>query len=403
MLPFLLSVAWNVWQVCCPAESSENLVSPRKEGLRRFLPPRRITGLGVIRRALLVGGLAWGLTSPGGLQGSESDDWQCFHFQRIRMGVPWEIQIYATEGAAALQAAEAAFARIKQLDEILSDYDPDSELRQLCARSGPGQPIRVSADLLKVLQVSQELSCRTAGAFDVTVGPLTDLWRRAWRKRAFPEEADLNAALAKVGYRQIRLNPQARTVELQQTGMRLDLGAIAKGYAADEALKTLREHGFSRVLVDASGDLSIGDPPPGRDHWVIAIEPLKHPADAATDGAPKASPPQEHLALKNIAVATSGDANRFVEIDGVRYSHLVNPHTGLGLTTFSSVTVIAANGMLADALASAVAVLGPEESPPLLKHYQAEAFITWRVGETLHQKTTPGYPQHRSPQQKPTE
>ncbi len=392
MLQILLSVTRNVWQVWCLAVSSENLVSRGKEGLRRFLTYCRDSHGGACWRGLLVGGLACGWASPCSIQGHEPEDWRCFHFQRIRMGVPWEIQIYATDGAAALQAAEAAFTRLKELDEILSDYDPDSELRQLCAQSGPGRPVRVSPELLQVLMVSQELSCRTEGAFDVTVGPLTDLWRRAWRKRAFPEETDLTAALAKVGYRQIRLDEQARTVELQQTGMRLDLGAIAKGYAADEALKTLQQQGYSRVLVDASGDISVGAPPPGRDHWVIAIQPLKDPAAASQDSPPVV----EYLALKNSAVATSGDANRFVEIEGVRYSHLVNPHTGLGLTSFSSVTVLAANGMLADALASAVAVLGPDEGPKLLKHYQAEAFITWREGDVFQQKSTPGYTQHRS-------
>jgi thiamine biosynthesis lipoprotein len=150
---------------------------------------------------------------------------------------------------------------------------------------------------------------------------------------------------------------EQQTAELLQEGMDLDLGGIAIGYAADEALRIFHEHGLRRVLIDASGDILVGDPPPGRDAWRIEIEPLK----------PRGDDKGRTLLLRNCAVTTSGDAYKFVEIDGVRYSHIVDPKTGLGLTTRSSATVIAPDCITADSLATAVTVLGPEQGLELVK------------------------------------
>lgn len=295
------------------------------------------------------------------------------------MGVPWQLTFYAENSDQAIEAAEATFARVKKLDQIMSDYDPDSELNQLCSNSRPGKAIPVSEELFQVLLFSKSLSRRTQGDFDVTVGGLTDLWRRAWRKQTLPVKKDIRAELLKVGSDKILLNRTNQTVELTTKEMQLDLGAIAKGYAADEALKVLKSLGISRALVDASGDIVAGNPPPGKSAWVVGIAPLKNP---------KANP-TVFLNLVNASVATSGDANRHIEIDGVRYSHIVDPHTGIGLTTSSSVTVIAKDGMTADALASALSLVDCCTREKLLKRYRAAAFIatgtpegirTWQSG-----------------------
>lgn len=288
-----------------------------------------------------------------------AEELQKYEFLQVRMGVPVEIQVYASAETAANNAAEAAYARFKELDRVMSDYDPDSELMRLCRDSGPGRPVKVSDDLWLVLSRAQELSVQTDGAFDVTLGPLTDLWRKSRRRQRPPSAEELADARQLVGYEALRLDAKQQTVELLKDNMRLDLGGIAIGYAADEALRVFQTHGLPRVLIDASGDILAGDPPPGRDHWRIEVEPLNTGRDP--------SQPRQVLALVHCAVTTSGDAYKFVEFDGVRYSHIVDPRTGLGLTRRSSATVIAADCMTADSLATAVSVLGPERGLELVK------------------------------------
>ncbi|MCA8989437.1 MAG: FAD:protein FMN transferase [Planctomycetaceae bacterium] len=293
---------------------------------------------------------------------------QRYEFQRIRMGVPWKMAFYASSTEQAALAERDAFARIQEIDRILSDYDPDSELNQVCRNAKPGQPMSVSPDLFFVLQSSLKYADLSGGAFDVTVGHITDLWRRAYRKSELPEEIRLQAALALTGYQAISLDPGKQTVTLQKAEMKLDFGGIAKGYAADEAMKVLRKHGITSALIDASGDLVVSDAPPDRQGWVIGIAPLKRPEGE----------PEQFLQLVNCSVATSGDASRYVEIDGVRYSHLVNPQTGIGLTESSSVTVIAPDGTTSDALASVVSVMGAERGFKILPELKAEALVVTR-------------------------
>jgi len=276
---------------------------------------------------------------------------QKFEFVQIRMGVSVAIQVYADDELMANQAADAAYARFKELDRVMSDYDPDSELMRLCASSGPGKPVTVSADLATVLERAQRLSADSDGAFDVTVGPIVNLWRIARRSKEPPDADRLQAALKKVGYQKLKLDPVARTVELLQPGMRIDLGGIAVGYAVDEAMRIFRERGLPRVLIDAAGDIGIGEPPPGREGWRVEIELL---------GGSRPMPLV--LELKNCAVTTSGDVSKFVEFNGVRYSHIVDPQTGYGLSRRTSATVIAPDCITADSVATTLNVLGPERS-----------------------------------------
>ena len=273
-----------------------------------------------------------------------------FQFIRVEMAVPIKIVLYAPDAGTANRAAEAAFARIHQLNGILSDYDPTSELRRLCDTSEGGKSVPVSGELWEVLSHAQKLSERSDGAFDVTVGPVVRLWRRARRREELPPPQMLIDYLELVGYRHVRLDPKRKAVALLKPGMRLDLGGIAKGYAIDEALAALRQRGVCRALVDAGGDIALGDPPPNKPGWLIGVAALE-----------LGEPPSRYIWLSRTAIATSGDTWQYVEIGGRRYSHLVDPRTGVGLTDHSTVTVIAPDAITADGLASAVSVLGPKK------------------------------------------
>jgi thiamine biosynthesis lipoprotein len=250
------------------------------------------------------------------------------------MGTLVRITIYAKDAS----AMPAAFARVRQLDEELSDYKNDSELNRVC-RTAHDRPVRVSDDLYRVLSAAQKLSFQTDGAFDVTVGPITHLWRQG-------KIADAEA-LARCGWRNVELRD--RTVYLKLPGMQLDLGGIAKGFAADEALKALRARGVRRALVAVSGDIAAGDAPPGAPGWRIGIEPAARA-----------------IFLRNAAVSTSGDTEQFLEIDTVRYSHIIDPKTGMGLRSRAVVTVVARRGMDADSMATAISVIGEARGREIL-------------------------------------
>jgi len=274
-----------------------------------------------------------------------------FERTEAQMGVPFRIVLYATDQSAANKALDHAYQRIKELNDIYSDYAPESELSRLSRSSGSNKSVQVSRELFDILQRSHTISEASDGAFDVSVGPYVRLWRRARRQKELPDPERMETARTSVGYQFIKLNSRKQTVELLRENMKLDLGGIAKGYAADEAMKVLQQHGITSALIDASGDLLASEPPPDQAAWRVGIAALKTPE----------SEPTEFLNVSNVAIATSGDAFQFVEIDGVRYSHIVNPKTSMGLTTHSSVTVVAATATLADAWASAVSVMGPKD------------------------------------------
>ncbi len=307
----------------------------------------KVPALAGTRRPLLA--LLWLLTSSLAASGSDDPPLQRFEFTQVQMGMDFKLTFYAADESSANRAAVAAYARIAELNSVMSDYDPASELSKLSKSSGSGQAIPLSDDLWNVLAVSQRLADETAGAFDITIGPLIRLWRRARRERELPSAQRLATARAAVGHQLLELDETERTATLTKPEMRLDLGGIAAGYAADEALAVLARHGIRRVLIDASGDLLAGDPPPGERGWKIGIAPL---ADTAE--------PSRYVWLAHRAISTSGDAFQFVEIDGIRYSHIVDPQTGLGMTTSLAVVVVAQDCITADSLATALSVFGSE-------------------------------------------
>jgi thiamine biosynthesis lipoprotein len=205
-----------------------------------------------------------------------------------------------------------------------------------------------------------------------------------------PDQQELKDTLARVGFGKIKLDPQKRTVQLLVAGMLLDLGGIAKGFAADAVLAVLRRFGIRQALVAAGGDIVAGEAPPGARGWKVGIAPLKNPE----------AKPQHYLLLVNKAVSTSGDVEQYVQIGGKRYSHIVDPKTGLGVVGRSSVTVIAPNGTTSDALATAVSVMGPQRSLALIEKTAGTACLIMRENEKgeLQMHRSKGFEKYRYPE-----
>lgn len=304
-------------------------------------------------------------------------------FTRLCMGVQTRIVIHADSYEIARDAAARAFDRIATLEQVMSDYRPDSEVSLLTARSPspstphspptPPTPIPVSEDLYDVLALSSRLAVASDGAFDVTIGPLVKLWREARRSATLPSAEAIAAARRRVGFQAITLTPGATpsnqagsppTVTLGIEGMQIDFGGVGKGYAAQHALDQLKREGFPRSLVALSGDVAVGEPPldpkTGRalKGWRIDIETG---FDQVPSDASEPDPRAPTILLRNAAVSTSGDLEQFIEIDGVRYAHILDPRTGLGLTTRVAAVVVASRSEHADPLATILCIIGPDQ------------------------------------------
>jgi thiamine biosynthesis lipoprotein ApbE len=304
-------------------------------------------------RALTVGLVAmcgWLLHAAGS---SHSGALSRFEYSQVHMGMPVRIVLYAPSDTEARAAAANAFARIAALDADMSDYRPDSTLNEI-ARRAPA-PVRVSADMIDVVSRALEIARATEGAFDPTVGPVVSLWRDARKSGRPPDRAALAEARHRTGWSRVKADRDRQTVRLD-AGMTLDLGAIAKGYILRAALDSLCDDGLTRAMIEAGGDLVTGAAPPGRDGWTIEL-----PRAAALP------PPFVARAsrLHDAAMATSGPDAQFVEIGGVRYSHVVDPRTGHALTSGGTAHVMAADAATADALATAATVMGAAGLPAL--------------------------------------
>ena len=340
-----------------PQHSTANRRKTREEEkatftMRRYLGAGRSTFVEGFQAARAVG---------------EGGDLKRFQYTQIHMGVPVRITLYAPDDATAEHAVTAAYARFAQLEQVMSDYRPTSELMRLCDRAGGYAPVPVSDDLFRVLDRAQTVAAQSDGAFDVTVGPFVALWRRARRTSALPTRAELREVAARVGWRKMRLDRFSRTVHLLVPGMRLDLGGIAKGYGCDEAQKALKQHSVTRALVEAGGDIVASGPPPGERGWRIVL----------ANAAPR--DPRAHAALTNEAISSSGDTEQFVTFAGRRYSHIVDARTGMGLTSRIAVTVWARDGMTSDSLSTAVSVLGPERGPRVAARWPGVRVFVRRV------------------------
>lgn len=271
------------------------------------------------------------------------------------MGTRFQITLFAPDQASGEKALTAGFARIAKINKILSDYDAKSETMLLCAKAG-GAPVPVSAELFEITEHALALSAKTGGAFDVTVGPLTLIWRRARKSLLMPESEEIEAARALVGPSLVKLDQSKRTIQLVKKGMRLDFGGIGKGYAADQALAALRAQGITRALVAAGGDITCSEAPPGKSGWTVELIAL--PGDPAGN---------RFFTLANGAVSTSGDIEKYLEIGGRRFSHILDPKTGLGTTTRMSASVVARRGIDADSLTKVALLLPIEKSRAILE------------------------------------
>jgi FAD:protein FMN transferase len=331
---------------------------------------------------LLFLGLGMGIVtfSPG--RAAANAPPQRFEYSLPRMGTIFRIEMYAASDAKASKAAEAAFARAEELEQIMSDYRADSELARLM-RDGATAPFPVSSDLYSVLSKSLWASKLSQGAFDVSIGPLVDLWRSARKGGRLPDPGEIAKAKALVDYRNLELDPVHHTAFLKRAGMKLDLGAIGKGYAADQMLTVLQSQGIHRALVVAGGEVVAGEPPPGSSGWKISIDT----ADSDAGFAPCT------LLLSAHAVSTSGDEHQFLDVNGHRYSHIINPRSGWALEGKSSTTVITRDSTTADALATAFSTMSVSDGIRVARSLPGvSALWVRRVGGEWKRYASRGFP-----------
>jgi thiamine biosynthesis lipoprotein len=305
-----------------------------------------------------------------------------YEFSLPRMGTIFRIELYSPDDASAAKAADAAFARAEELEQIMSDFREDSELMRL-AREGASSPFPVSNDLYDVLAKSIRISELSHGAFDVTIGPLVELWRKAGKTGRLPDASQLAQAKALVDYRNIELDAVRRTAFLKRAGMKLDLGAIGKGYAADQMLAILQSRGIRQAMVVAGGEVALGAPPPGKAGWKVAIDT----PDTGTGNPPCI------LSLHDIAVSTSGDSKQFVEVNGRRYSHVIDPFTGVALEDMASTTVLARDATTTDALGTALSIIPVADGIRLAESLPGVAvYMVRQAGNGFTRYASRGFP-----------
>ncbi len=297
---------------------------------------------------------------------------------RTIMGTFARVVVVAANRKNAQKCIESAFDELKKVDELMSDYKSDSEISRV-NRDGFKQPVRVSKPTFEVIQKSVKFSSLSSGAFDITVGPLMDLWRSAEEANSIPTKEQLNQAHSKVGFEKLVLDANQISVGFKVAGMRLDLGGVAKGYAIDKAVEAMQQRGATGGIVDVGGDIRCFGKPHKTDNWLIG---LQDPSEKSEIRNPKFEIFFDEgrslltLKLNDTAVATSGGYRRFAVINGRRFSHIIDSKTGYGSDKLASVTIIAENAIDADALATAVSVLGTEKGLALIEMIpQTEAIL----------------------------
>jgi len=259
------------------------------------------------------------------------------------------ITAYGQDRAAVQQAVSAAFDEFKRADAMMSIHRADSELARINAVAATNAVV-VSPELFAVLQLAQDISTQTDGAFDITIRPLADLWGFIWKQHRLPDDKELQRTLPLVSFHHVQLDPGHRTVRFLTNGISLDLGGIGKGVAVDWAIEKLCSRGVTNAMVKAGGDLRVIGTPPGEAHWVVQLE------DPSKEGRRVSIP------LRDAALSTSGNYENYFEVNGRRYSHILNPRTGLPVEGIAACTVIAPTCAEADAWATALFVCGVENS-----------------------------------------
>ena len=259
-----------------------------------------------------------------------------YQFSHPQMGTVFKIILYTNDSLSGVYASQKAFLRLDELNLTLSDYREDSEINRLCRTSGTGEYVKISADLWQILQESLQAAQLSKGYFDVTIGPMTQLWRRMKRQKILPSSQQIAEARTKVGIENIAFKAKNQSVMLKKQGMRIDFGGIGKGFAEDEMMKVLKQNGIKAAMIEAGGNILVSDSPTDSPKgWEIIIEKKKK-------------------YLKNCGISTSGDAYQFVEIGGQKYAHILDPKTGIGFTKPRQITVITKDGTSSDWLSTAL-------------------------------------------------
>jgi thiamine biosynthesis lipoprotein len=282
---------------------------------------------------------------------------------QFMMGTVVEITLIARDDQQAADAIRGAFQEVRRIEDLMSRRIKGSDVWRVNRAAGKGDVV-VSRDLLFVIRVGLEASRLSGGAFDMTVGSLVSLWDRCWREDRTPSPDEVSRALGLMGSQYLEMDEDRQTLFLKRPGMELALGGIAKGYAVDRAFRFLQSRGFTDLIVNAGGDLRTGGTKFGAP-WVVGIQDPRNKTRVMAT-----------IAVKDGAIATSGDYERYFIKDGVRYHHILDPVTGFPARASRSVTILADELIWADALATAVFVLGGERGMPLIEELQGtEALI----------------------------
>jgi thiamine biosynthesis lipoprotein len=268
-----------------------------------------------------------------------------FQREEAIMGTRVAVELWSEDAALAERAMDAVIAEMRRTDELMSTYKPESQLSQVNAHAHE-RPVQVDADIITVVERGLEMSRLSGGAFDITYASVGYLYD--YRAHQRPTDAAIAAALPGVDYRQVVVDPEARTIRFLRKGVRIDLGGIAKGYAVDRSVERLREMGIRHAMVNAGGDTRLLGDRRGKP-WIVGIR------DPRSDGRVVT-----RLPLADEAISTSGDYERYFEEDGVRYHHILEPGTGRPARAVRSATVLGANATLTDALSTTGFVLGVE-------------------------------------------
>jgi thiamine biosynthesis lipoprotein len=276
--------------------------------------------------------------------------------------------------------ARKSYELVDSLNHIFSNYDSSSELSKINASAGL-LPYKMSRAMLDLVQKSQYAYIQSKGAYDISIGPLSSLWRNARKAKLFPEASTVLATKKLVGFAQVKINKRLGTIFLPNANMQLDFGGIAKGYIAQWVINFLKANGIQQALVDAGGDIVMSGAPLNQQGWLIGVN-LPETTDQLLN---------KKLQLSNCSVATSGDVYQFIEYKGVKYSHIINPLTGYGVTNLRNVTIVAKTGATADWLATACSILPIKEAKQLAISHQAALLITTLKNGKLVFEATPNF------------
>lgn len=290
---------------------------------------------------------------------------QRFSFSQTKMAAPFSIIFYDDDSVHAAITAQKCFQLVDEYVLIFSDYIDSSEINLLCKKSGKGNKTLVSPQLMDILLQAKAAYIKSNQSFDITLGPLTRLWRKARKENIFPDDSTVKKTLVLTGFEKIIIDSLEQTAELLQPGMQLDMGGIAQGYIVQKVINLLKDNNINNALVNASGDIAAIGKPPGKPGWSVAVAMPQSEKDVL----------DKKLLISNKAVTTSGDTYQFMEHNGIRYSHVINPVTGYGITNRRSVTVIADDATTADWFTKACSLLPVHTAKKIALELNADFLI----------------------------